>query len=177
MSGKAIRIEPIGPEAVSALRTIAIQTFLDTYGQFNTPENVKVHIATAFNETQLIGELQNPQVSYYFAYHHQTLIGYLKLNVGHSQTEPMPVTHLEIERIYVINAFKGKGMGRQFIEQAKQQAKTLGKTVVWLGVWEKNPKAIAFYEHMGFVKSGTHTFTVGTEDQTDFVMTLTLFPS
>lgn len=175
-TGQHIQIEPIGLEALAQLRRISIQTFMDTYGQFNTSENVKVHIATAFNEKQLRSELQDPEVSYFFAYHTDSLVGYLKLNVGKAQTEPMASSYLEIERIYVINDFKGKGLGGLFIELAKEQAIALGKTVVWLGVWEKNPKAVAFYEHMGFEKSGTHTFTVGTEDQTDFVMTLTLLP-
>ena len=79
---------------------------------------------------------------------------------------------LEIERIYLIKKFQGKGFGKKMIEFAKEIAIQKKKNRIWLGVWEKNPKAIGFYQKMGFEKIGTHIFKVGEDEQLDYVMKL-----
>ena len=84
----------------------------------------------------------------------------------------MPNDNLEIERIYLKKKFQGKGLGKKMIEFAKEKAIQKKKNRIWLGVWEKNPKAIGFYEKVGFEKIGTHIFKVGNDEQIDYVMVL-----
>jgi ribosomal protein S18 acetylase RimI-like enzyme len=52
----------------------------------------------------------------------------------------------------------------------EQVARDLGGRTLWLGVWERNPRAIAFYTKCGFVDVGAHAFFFGTEEQSDRVM-------
>ena len=81
---------------------------------------------------------------------------------------------LEIERIYVKNQFQKHGFGKLLLDKAIENAKERNKQKIWLGVWEKNENAIAFYKKMGFVQTGAHSFYMGDEEQTDFIMSKTL---
>ena len=98
------------------------------------------------------------------------MVGYLKLNLLDAQTEKMSDDYLEIERIYVLKKFHGKGYGKALIDFSKEKAIQKKKKKIWLGVWEKNPNAIGFYQKMGFEKTGTHIFKVGDDEQLDYVM-------
>ena len=99
-------------------------------------------------------------------------IAYLKLNEGLSQTESKYPNGLEIERIYVLPRYKGKGIGKMLVHHALHQAKSTEKENLWLGVWERNEKAISFYERVGFRKAGTHTFLLADDRQNDFIMNM-----
>ena len=77
---------------------------------------------------------------------------------------------LEIERIYAVREYIGKNVGKVLLDDCLQWAKQQGSTVVWLGVWEHNPRAIAFYKKWGFEKFGEHKFVLGTDSQIDWLM-------
>ena len=102
------------------------------------------------------------------------MAGYLKVNISHAQSEEMGNEALEVERIYIKNTYQKHGLGKRLIHKAIEIAMELNKKNIWLGVWEKNVNAIAFYEKMGFVKTGTHSFYMGDEEQTDYIMLKTL---
>jgi ribosomal protein S18 acetylase RimI-like enzyme len=95
----------------------------------------------------------------------------MKFNVAAALTEDMGADSLEVERIYIRPAFKRRGLGKYLIEKAIETASAQGKKLIWLGVWEHNVNAIAFYEKMGFVHTGSHSFFMGDDEQTDFIMT------
>ncbi len=119
-------------------------------------------------------ELNHPNSAFYLAKIEGETVGYLKLNVGDVQNEPMGVTYLEIERVYVDSAYLGQGIGKQLLAKAYEIAQALGKSTVWLGVWEHNEKAILFYKKQGFDFFGKHDFLLGTDPQTDLLMAKTL---
>ncbi|MGM9921184.1 MAG: GNAT family N-acetyltransferase, partial [Bhargavaea sp.] len=96
--------------------------------------------------------------------------GYLKVNTGKAQSEEMGDNSLEVERIYISGRFQNQGLGKMLFGHALDLAREEGKTKVWLGVWEENEKAIAFYEKLGFIRAGEHTFFMGDDEQTDFIM-------
>ena len=163
-------IRPIEEKEVDILRDIAIKTFTHSYEHLNTPANFKWYIDRAFTREKLLAELRNPESFYYFIEVEEDYAGYLKLNIENSQTEKFGPAYLEIERIYLDHNFQGKGIGGIMIDFSMEQAKTMGKTRMWLGVWDQNPGAIQFYKRMGFQIVGDHIFTFGDEDQTDFIM-------
>lgn len=132
------------------------------------------YVDKAFSVEQLSIELQNPDSAFYFAEEAGVPIGYLKLNVGAAQTELKDENELEIERIYVDEAHQGKKVGQLLLDFAIDQARKQRLDYVWLGVWEHNPGAIRFYERSGFVRFGQHTFMIGIDPQTDFLMKLEL---
>lgn len=156
------------------LRDLSISTFIDTYGHLNKQENTDRHLERAFNKERLLSELNDPNVHYHFLYSDKIVIGFIKLNCLDSQTEVVPEEYIELERIYLLNEYKGKGLGRKLLEKAIVVGHELKYKKLWLGVWKKNPAAILFYEKMGLKKSGEHIFKVGDEEQVDWVMEINI---
>jgi ribosomal protein S18 acetylase RimI-like enzyme len=155
---------------LSVLCDLSRQTFDDTFRHLNTTETMAAYLDTAFDPMKLQAELGNKDSAFYFLYADDCLAGYLKLNEGDAQTDLHDPRALEIERIYVKSEFQGQGLGHYLIEKAVEAAVSSNKAWVWLGVWEKNEKAIAFYKRHGFEVFGTHTFIMGDEAQNDYVM-------
>ena len=115
-------------------------------------------------------EINDPNAEFYFAMLDNSAIGYLKLNIGESQTEIKNANALEIERIYVLREFHGQNIGQQLFEKALERAHAQKVDFIWLGVWEENRRAIQFYVKNGFVAFDKHIFTLGNEQQTDIMM-------
>lgn len=161
-------------EDLDLLQEISVETFEDTFREQNSPENMKAYLERAFNRSQLESELSNPSSEFCLIYSNGEAAGYLKVNTDDAQSERMGPDSLEIERIYVRKAFHKQGLGKDLFQKAVQIAKNRKKEKIWLGVWEKNGNALAFYEKMGFVQTGAHSFYMGDEEQTDFIMTKSL---
>ncbi|GAA0137112.1 spermidine/spermine N(1)-acetyltransferase [Paenibacillus sp. YSY-4.3] len=161
-------------EDLELLQEISIETFNETFKNQNSPENMKAYLERAFNLQQLKKELSNISSEFYFIYSEEEIAGYLKVNTNDAQSEMMGNDSLEIERIYIKNNFQKSGLGKYLLNKALEVAIEHSKKKIWLGVWEQNENAIAFYEKMGFVKTGSHSFYMGDEKQTDFIMAKTL---
>ncbi|MEW4368909.1 GNAT family N-acetyltransferase [Paenibacillus kandeliae] len=157
-------------EQIDCLQTISRETFEDTFADQNTPENMAAYMQKAFRLEQLSAELNNPESRFFFAHIDGLLAGYLKVNRGAAQTEPMGKDALEIERIYVRHTFQGQGIGKYLLEHARYLAATEQCQSIWLGVWEHNRNAIDFYKKMGFVQTAVHSFYMGDEEQFDWIM-------
>lgn len=162
------------PQDLPAVRAISLETFVESFSDVNTSENMEKYIQKSFNDQVLLHELNNPDIHYYLAYQGEKAIGYLKLNFGKAQTELRDSMALEIERIYVRKAFQGQGIGQHIFEHALEIAVQNKLSYVWLGVWEKNPEAIRFYKRNGFVEFSRHVFKLGSDEQTDIMMKLQL---
>ncbi|MGG1942085.1 GNAT family N-acetyltransferase [Paenibacillus polymyxa] len=158
-------------EDVQILQEISIETFNDTFKDQNSPENMQAYLERAFNLKQLDKELANVSSEIFFIYFNEELAGYLKININDAQSEKMGDESLEVERIYIKNKFQKHGLGKYMLNKAMEIALGHHKKKVWLGVWEKNENAIAFYKKMGFVQTGAHSFYMGDEEQIDFIMT------
>ena len=135
---------------------------------------MEAYLSDAFDPARLEAELRNPDSDFFFLFKDGQLAGYLKINDGPAQTDRRDPQALEIERVYIRQSFQGMGLGKMLIEYALQIARQRGKPRAWLGVWEKNVHAIGFYERLGFVKAGMHSFFMGDEEQSDFVMKMEL---
>ena len=167
-------IRAINLNDLKALQSISKQTFTETFASSNTKENMDKYLNESLSLEKLTGELNNPNSFFYFIEDNHNPIGYLKLNMGASQTELNDKSALEIERIYVTQAYQGKKVGQQLYEKAIQVAKEKGVEYIWLGVWEENHKAIQFYTKNGFTAFDKHIFTLGDEEQTDIMMKLSI---
>lgn len=169
-----IHIKQCSLEDLQQLQDISYETFDETFREQNSPENMKAYLEKAFNVKQLEKELSNPSSQFYFVYFNNEVAGYLKMNTNEAQTEEMGNDSLEVERIYIKSEFQKHGLGKYLLNKAIEFAIEGNKTKIWLGVWEKNENAIAFYKRMGFVQTGAHSFYMGDEEQTDFIMTKSL---
>ena len=169
-----IKIEQINHSHIAALQQIGRQTFSETFAESNSAENMAKYLEEAYSFEKLTEELNNPNSFFYFAMLNEKVIGYLKLNMGGSQTELKDNDALEIERIYVIKDFHGKKVGQLLFDKAITIAKAQQVAYVWLGVWEENKRALQFYTKNGFVEFDQHAFVLGDEAQTDIMMKLAL---
>jgi len=169
-----ISIKKCTHEDVQILQKISYDTFNETFKHQNSPENMNAYLEKAFNIDQLEKELANGSSQFFFLYFHNDVAGYLKVNTEDAQSEKMGKESLEVERIYIKSHFQKLGLGKYLLNKAQDIARAHGKTNIWLGVWEKNENAIAFYKKLGFVQTGAHSFYMGDEEQTDFIMTKTL---
>src|SRR5688572_17862495 len=171
---ETIIIKKASLKDLNQLQKIGRQTFSETFSESNTEENLKKYLEEGFSIEKLTAELSDKNSEFYFAALDNTIIGYLKLNFGQSQTELKADNALEIERIYVLQEFHGKKVGQLLYEKAMQIAKQKNADYVWLGVWEENHRAIKFYQKNGFVAFDKHIFKLGNDEQTDIMMKLQL---
>ena len=169
-----IEIKRVTQNDINQLQKIGRQTFSETFSAGNTGENMTKYLEEGFSLEKLTAELNNENSEFYFAALGNRVIGYLKVNSGESQTELRDEKALEIERIYVLKEFHGKNVGQLLYEKAMQIAENMNADYVWLGVWEKNPRAINFYKKNGFVEFDKHIFKLGDDEQTDIMMKLQL---
>lgn len=169
-----INIKKCTLEDSRMLQEISYETFNETFKHHNSPENMNAYLKKAYNLTQLEIELANQSSHFFFIYFNNEIAGYLKINVNDAQSEEMGEESLEVERIYIKKKCQKHGLGKYLLNKAIQIAIDWKKKKIWLGVWEKNENAIAFYQKMGFIKTGAHTFYMGDDEQTDFIMTKNL---
>lgn len=165
-----VKIKRATPDEIEELQRIGRETFSETFSSDNTEENMKKYLEEAFSTEKLTEELNDPASGFYFARLDGNVIGYLKFNSGRSQTELKDDNALEIERIYVLRKFHGKKVGQLLFEKAMEIAVQKKSAYIWLGVWEKNPRAIRFYEKNGFIEFDRHIFKLGADIQTDIMM-------
>lgn len=169
-----ISIRKVTLSEIAQLQEIGRQTFFETYSNGNTEENMTKYLVEEFSSEKLTTELSDKNAAFYFATLEHKVIGYLKMNFGLSQTELKDNKAVEIERIYVLKDFHGKKVGQALYNKAIQIARKKNADYVWLGVWEKNLKAIHFYKKNGFEEFDKHIFKLGHDEQTDLMMKLML---
>lgn len=169
-----ITIRKATPADLDRLQRISRQTFAETFAGRNTDADMAKYLTERLCAERLAAELAERDSAFYFAQRGGAVIGYLKLNRGAAQTEPQHAGALEIERIYVLREFHGLKVGQLLYDKAMEVARRYDAPYIWLGVWEENPRAIAFYRKNGFCESGRHIFHLGDDKQTDLLMKLPL---
>ncbi len=167
-----IEIQKASIADLEIIRKISTETFTETFSEENTAENMANYIQENFNIEKIASELNNPESVFYLASLENESIGYMKLNFGEAQTEKQEGNNLEIQRIYVLQAFHGKRIGQLLLDETIKIAKQMAVNSVWLGVWEENHRALQFYSKNGFVEFDQHIFVLGDDVQTDLLMQL-----
>lgn len=165
-----MEIKKIGMESLDTLQTISIEIFTDTFKEYNTSENLQNYLDKAYNKNQLQQDLENINSEFYFIYVNGDVAGYMKLNIEDAQTEKVAEKAMEVERIYIKKEYQKLGLGKRLILKAMALARKQNKKYIWLGVWEHNTNAMAFYTKMEFIQKGSHDFYMGDEKQTDIIM-------
>lgn len=166
--------QPLAAADEAALLDLGRQTFAETFAHQNTEADMAQYLAEHFTPAHLQQELAEPNARFLLAHADGQPAGYGKLRTVEQPPELAGQLHLELERIYVLQAFQGRQVGRALLEAAVGLARQQGFAVLWLGVWEHNRKARAFYERAGFVHFGQHVFRLGSDDQLDYLYKLDL---
>ena len=155
------------------LHQFAKACFVDTYASQNTPENMSLYLKEEFSEARILKLLEDPNIQFFFALKAGQIIGYLQVNWGKAQSEKLD-SSIEIARIYVDKSFQGRKIGSLLLNQAIEFGKELGLQWLWLGVWEKNTRAMDFYQKNGFEIFDQHLFKLGEDEQLDWMMRINL---
>jgi ribosomal protein S18 acetylase RimI-like enzyme len=163
-----------GPDDAGRLAEIGARTFEETYAGQVSADDLARYLRSEFALRRVRRELRRDGTIYYLAELRGRAVGYLKLNLPGAQTDMDETDALEIESLYVSMDQRRTGIGRRLMEQAIAVAGQAGLDAVWLGVWENNPNAIAFYERWGFRRFGRHTFELGRTRHNDVLMKLRL---
>jgi diamine N-acetyltransferase len=156
------------------LAAFAARTFVETFGAENSAEDMAAHLAASYGVTQQRSELASPDIITLFADEESQLAGYAQVRRNPAPIEPSPDRAVELWRFYVDRPWHGRGLAAQLMTAACAAAVSLGGRELWLSVWERNPRAIAFYQKCGFRIAGSKDFWVGSDRQTDHVMVMEL---
>jgi GNAT superfamily N-acetyltransferase len=156
------------------LAELGTKTFSDTFAKDNTPENMAAYLKRTFSPEIQLAELSSLNNIFLIAESESQPIGYAQLIVDSKEEIITGIKPLEIRQIYATQEYIGKGVGKALMQAAIHEAEQRGCDSIWLGVWEKNPRAIEFYKKWGFKVVGTHVFMLGADPQRDFIMELEL---
>ncbi len=152
------------------LAAFAARTFSEAFGADNRPEDMQAHLAASFGIPQQTKELTDPSVTTLLAHNADTLVAYAQVRY---KAPPPGVTDshpIELHRFYVDRSVHGQGVAQLLMAAVQKATSELGGQHLWLSVWERNPRAIAFYMKVGFVDVGKADFFVGSDRQRDRVL-------
>lgn len=152
------------------LSLLAEKTFRDTFGAVNTAEDMALHCQHSYSPAIQAGEIAEPDRLTLLAEVEGRLVGYAQLRWGRSPACVGSENAGEIQRLYVIDDYHGKGIAQDLMTASLEEMRARKVDTVWLGVWENNPKAMAFYRKYGFTEVGDHVFPLGQDPQRDVIL-------
>lgn len=175
----AWKIRAAQPSDALALARIAEGTFRETFGPSNTPEDMDLHCARYFTLAAQTAELADPRMDNLVvdpadpggeAPGAVGFLGYAQVRQGPAPPCVAGAAPIELQRFYVVPGLHGAGLARELMSAVLGAASERGADTIWLGVWEKNPRAIRFYGKCGFREVGDQAFVLGADPQRDLVM-------
>lgn len=150
------------------------QTFYDTFASYNTKEDMDKFMNEQFTRESIILEVGAENNIFLLAYDDEQPVGYARIRENNNPPSLGTSNALELARIYATAPSIGKGIGKVLMEKCIEIAKAGNRECIWLGVWEKNKRAIDFYKKWGFEKFADHDFILGDDVQKDWLMKKTL---
>ena len=158
----------------AALAEFAARTFADTFAAFNRPEDMDAHLAATYGVRQQLDELRDPRMITLLAVAGEALRAYAQVRPAAPPAGIGADRPFELRRFYADRMVHGTGLAQRLMRAARAAARESGGRQLWLGVWEKNARAIAFYAKQGFIDVGSTFFDVGRDRQTDRVLVVDL---
>lgn len=158
----------------AALAILAEATFRETFQSSNTKEDMDLHCAEHFGVNIQSAEILTPAITTFVAEHQTNLVGFAQLALERPARCVSADRPSELHRIYIASSWQGTGLASRLLAAVLSAARGSKSDYIWLGVWEHNPKAIAFYLKAGFAFIGNHEFVLGRDRQRDRVMGLPL---
>lgn len=168
----ALSIRQASTDDAKLLTDLSYTTFWDAFAHHpkNAPDDLAHYMRQAFSVEQIAVELAEPKSIFLIAEIDGKPAGYAKLNIDNIEDGVTAERPIELARLYSHQEYIGKGVGQNLMDACFDLASERGHDVMWLGVWEFNPRAQAFYRKNGFREAGKHVFQLGTDPQTDLLM-------
>jgi GNAT superfamily N-acetyltransferase len=158
------------PDDAGLLTELGARTFSETFAADNTPEDLDAYLASSFNHARQTAELADPASTFLIAEVGGVAAGYAKLHAGEPAEGIEGTKPVELVRLYVSREWLGRGVGEALMRACVDEARRAGHETMWLGVWERNGRARAFYRKWDFRAVGEHVFQLGSDPQTDILM-------
>jgi len=172
MEGDSITIRHATLDDAKLLTDLSYTTFWDAFAHHpkNAPDDLAHYMRQAFSVEQIEAELAEPRSVFLIAEIDDKPAGYAKLNIDTTEDGVSAAKPIELSRLYSHQEYIGKGVGQNLMDACFEFAKANEHDMMWLGVWEFNPRAQRFYEKNGFRTVGKHIFQLGSDPQTDLLM-------
>jgi ribosomal protein S18 acetylase RimI-like enzyme len=171
MTAKSIpNIRQATASDVALLTDLGARTFSETFAPDNTPEDMADYLAASFNLEQQAAERADPLATFLIAEIERIAVGYAMLHAGALPHQASGEKPIELVRLYVSKEWHGRGVGEALMQACIDKAQQAGYSTLWLGVWEHNARALAFYRRWQFREFGEHTFELGDDSQNDILM-------
>ncbi|HEY9401749.1 MAG TPA: GNAT family N-acetyltransferase [Pyrinomonadaceae bacterium] len=154
----------------SLLAELGARTFSDTFAADNSPEDMAAYLNASFNPARQTAELNDPASTFFIAEVGGLVAGYAQLHAGEPAEGVEGPKPVELVRLYVSREWLGRGVGEALMRACVDRARWAGHETIWLGVWERNGRAQAFYRKWNFRAVGEHFFQLGSDPQRDIVM-------
>jgi diamine N-acetyltransferase len=169
----AARVRPARADDVTLLADLAARTFRETYAERTRPDDMDAFLATrGWTPAWFAAAVEDPSQHVLVVEQDGAVVGFARLA---DEPPPTPVSAqrpLMLAQLYLVHEAQGLGSGSALMRDSLALARRAGHDVVWLGVWEHNPRAIAFYRRWGFREVGTMPFDFGGERHRDLVMVI-----
>ena len=165
-----VNVRRANGEDASLLADLGASTFAQTFATDNTPEDIAAYIAASFNFAQQTAELADPASTFFIAEVEGLAAGYAKLHVGEPEEGVEGANPVELVRLYVSREWLGRRVGEALMRACLDHARQADYKTIWLGVWERNDRAQAFYRKWNFRAVGEHVFHLGSDPQRDILM-------
>lgn len=169
-----MKIRPASPSDARSLSAFGARTFEVAFGPDNNPDDLRDYLESHYGPNIQREEIFDPAIPTLLAEDEGVLVGFVQIRLGSNHPSVSSDVPAELWRIYIEPERMGSGLAQALLKAARVLARSHGATALWLSVWQKNPRAIAFYRKEGFQIVGEKDFWVGSDQQFDYVMQLDL---
>lgn len=166
----ALNLRRASIEDAKLLTELGARTFDETFAKDNSPEDMAAYMAVSFSVERLTEELTDPASVFFIGEVAGSAAGYAKIQSGEAVGSVEGERPIELVRLYVLQEWHGRGVGPALMQRCIDEARALGFQTIWLGVWEHNTRAQAFYRKWNFYEVGEHIFQLGSDPQRDILM-------
>ena len=166
----SITLRPADLDDANLLAELAARTFAEAFAADNTSEDMASYLASEFSVEQVTAQLTDPASTFLIAEVDGVAAGYARLHAGKRAEGIEGARPIELVRLYALREWHGRGIGEALMRECINEARDAGYETIWLGVWEKNARALAFYRKWDFRAVGEHLFQLGSDAQNDILM-------
>jgi diamine N-acetyltransferase len=152
------------------LSRLARKIFLDTFGPQNKPEDIEIHAQKSYSREIQLREIEDESLTYLIAEVDGSPAGFAMIGVPRSESCRNFAAPIELFRFYIDKSWHGQGVAQPLMQACEDEARRRNGQTICLSVWQENPRAIRFYEKIGFHTAGTQPYILGNDVQTDWVM-------
>lgn len=165
-----LTIRRANPVDAGLLAELGARTFYETFAADNDPEDMSAYLAASFSVARQTEELAEPASTFFIAEVGGLAAGYAKLHAGEPPEGVEGSKPVELVRLYVSREWLGRGVGQALMRECVEEARRAGHKTMWLGVWERNWRAQAFYRKWNFREVGEHIFQLNSDSQRDLLL-------